>query len=149
MGDLGSIPGLGRSPRQANGYPLHYSGLENPMDRGAWRTTVQGVTKSWIQLSHKHTHTTLYWSVCQLMDIWVVSTSVNNATMNIHTQVFTWMYVFIYFDIYLGVESSFDCTWPDLIFLTNTASIVFSFTKYRKTQRETGRESVYLLKCLV
>ena len=33
-GDLGSIPGLGRSPGEGNGYSLQYSGLENPMDRG-------------------------------------------------------------------------------------------------------------------
>ena len=35
-GDLGSIPGLRRSPGGGNGYPLQYSCLENPMDRGAW-----------------------------------------------------------------------------------------------------------------
>ena len=35
-GDLGSIPGLGRSPGEGNSYPLQYSSLENPMDRGAW-----------------------------------------------------------------------------------------------------------------
>ena len=35
-GDLGSIPGLGRSPGEGNGTPLQYSCLENPMDRGAW-----------------------------------------------------------------------------------------------------------------
>ena len=35
-GDLGSIPGLGRSPGEGNGNPLQYSCLENPMDRGAW-----------------------------------------------------------------------------------------------------------------
>ena len=35
-GDLGLIPGVGRSPREGNGNPLHYSCLENPMDRGAW-----------------------------------------------------------------------------------------------------------------
>ena len=35
-GDLGSIPGLGRSPGEENGNPLQYSCLENPMDRGAW-----------------------------------------------------------------------------------------------------------------
>ena len=35
-GDLGSIPGLGRSPREGNGNPLQYSCLENPMDGGAW-----------------------------------------------------------------------------------------------------------------
>ena len=46
-GDLGLIPGLGRSPGEGKGYPLQYSGLENPMDRGAWWATVHGVTKSW------------------------------------------------------------------------------------------------------
>ena len=45
-GDLGSIPGLGRSPGGENGNPLQYSGLENPMDRGAQWTIVHGVTKS-------------------------------------------------------------------------------------------------------
>ena len=50
-GDLSSIPGLGRSPGEGNGNPLHYSCLENSMDRGAWWATVHGVTKSWTQLS--------------------------------------------------------------------------------------------------
>ena len=36
VGDLGSIPGSGRSPGEGNGNPLQYSCLENPMDRGAW-----------------------------------------------------------------------------------------------------------------
>jgi len=44
-GDAGSIPGSGRSPEGGNGYPLQYSCLENPMDRGAWRAIVHGVTK--------------------------------------------------------------------------------------------------------
>ena len=44
-GDLGSIPGLGRSPGEGNGNPLQYSCLENPMDKGAWRATVHGVTR--------------------------------------------------------------------------------------------------------
>ena len=51
VGDLGSIPGLGRSPGQGNGNPLQYSCLENPMDRGAWQATVPEVTKSQTQLS--------------------------------------------------------------------------------------------------
>ena len=46
-GDVGSIPGLGRSPRGGNDNPLQYSCLENPMDRGAWRAPVHGVAKSW------------------------------------------------------------------------------------------------------
>ena len=41
--DLGSIPELGRSPREGNGNPLQYSGLENSMDRGVWWATVHGV----------------------------------------------------------------------------------------------------------
>ena len=46
-GDLGSIPGLGRSPGEGNGNLLQDSCLENPMDRGAWWATVHRVTKSW------------------------------------------------------------------------------------------------------
>ena len=45
-GDLGSIPGLGRSPREGNGNPLQYACLKSPMDRLAWRATVHGVAKS-------------------------------------------------------------------------------------------------------
>ena len=45
VGDLGSIPGSGRSPGEGNGNSLQYSCLENPMYRGAWWTTVLGVTK--------------------------------------------------------------------------------------------------------
>ena len=45
-GDLGSIPGLGRSPGEWNGNPLQYSCLENHTDIGAWWATVHGVVKS-------------------------------------------------------------------------------------------------------
>ena len=44
-GDLGSIPGSGRSPGEGNGYPLQYSCLGNPMDRGHWWATVHGVAE--------------------------------------------------------------------------------------------------------
>ena len=49
--DLGSIPGSERSPGGGNGNPLQYSCLENPTDRGAWRTAVHGVAKSQTRLS--------------------------------------------------------------------------------------------------
>ena len=49
-GDVGSIPGLGRSLGRGNDNPLQYSCLENPMDRGAWRATVHMVAKSRTQL---------------------------------------------------------------------------------------------------
>ena len=51
VGDLRSIPGLGRSPGEGNGYPLQYSGLENSMD-----CVVSGVTKSQTRLSNFHFH---------------------------------------------------------------------------------------------
>ena len=51
-GDLGLIPGLGRSPGEGNDYPLQYSGLENSMDRGAWWAIVHGVAKSRTRLSN-------------------------------------------------------------------------------------------------
>ena len=50
-GDLGSIPGSGRSPGEGNGNPLQYSCLENPMDGGAWWVTFHGVAKSQTRLS--------------------------------------------------------------------------------------------------
>ena len=82
-GDLGSIPGLGRSPEEGTSNPLQYSCLENSMDLGAWQATVHGVAKRWTWLSnfyfHKpttmgkrkaymnaHTHTythTLHWHI--------------------------------------------------------------------------------------
>ena len=46
-GDLGSIPGWGRSSGAGNGKPHQYSFLENSMDRGAWWARVHGVEKSW------------------------------------------------------------------------------------------------------
>ena len=49
VGDLGSIPGSGRSPGEGSGYPLQYSCLRSPVYRGAWRATVHGVAKSWTQ----------------------------------------------------------------------------------------------------
>ena len=50
-GDLGSIPGWGRSLGEGNGNPLQYSCLKNPMDGGAWQATVHGVTKSRTRLN--------------------------------------------------------------------------------------------------
>ena len=50
MGDLGSIPGLGRFLAKGTGYPLQCSCLENSMDREAWRAVVHGVAKSRTQL---------------------------------------------------------------------------------------------------
>ena len=49
VGDLGSIPDFERSPGEGNDYPLQYSAMEHSMDRGAWKATAHGVTKSWIQ----------------------------------------------------------------------------------------------------
>ena len=50
-GDADSVPRLGISPGEGNGNPVQYSCLENPMDRGAWRATVRGITKNWTESS--------------------------------------------------------------------------------------------------
>ena len=61
-GDVGLIPGLGKSPGGRDDNPLQYSCLENPMDRGAWWATVHRVTKSQRNLMTEHAHQTL--NVC-------------------------------------------------------------------------------------
>ena len=55
-GDVGLIPGSGRSPGVGNSNPLQYSCLENLMDRGVWRPTVHGVAKSWNTVEHMNTN---------------------------------------------------------------------------------------------
>ena len=52
VGDLSSIPGLGRSPGEGNGNPLQYPHLENLMDGGALWAAVHGITNSWARLSN-------------------------------------------------------------------------------------------------
>ena len=54
--DVGWIPGSGRCPGGGRGNPLQYSGLESPMDRGAWRAAAHGVTQSWTQLKRLSLH---------------------------------------------------------------------------------------------
>ena len=51
IGDVGSVPGSGRSPGEGSGYPVWLSCLEYSMDRGAWQAIVHGVTKSQPQLN--------------------------------------------------------------------------------------------------
>ena len=69
-GDPSSIPGSGRFPGEGNGNPLQYSGLENPIDMGAWWATVRGVSKSQTWLNqlitqrHTHTHTSFKIPLC-------------------------------------------------------------------------------------
>ena len=52
--DMGSHPGLGRCPGGGHGNLLQYSCLENPMDRGDWRASVHGVTKTEVTCMHVH-----------------------------------------------------------------------------------------------
>ena len=56
-GDLGSIPGSGRSPGEGNAYPCQYFYLGNPIDRGTWQATVHGVAKSRTRVTNTQTHT--------------------------------------------------------------------------------------------
>ena len=82
-GDLGSIPGSGRSPGEGNGNPLQYSCLENPMDRGAWWATVHGVAKSRTRLSNLAFSTMgIYWDSCRhFLKKWVTGAIWNSSCM--------------------------------------------------------------------
>ena len=55
-GDMGWIPGLGRSPREGKGNSLQYSFLENPMDRGAWQATIYGVSSDMTEQLSEYTY---------------------------------------------------------------------------------------------
>ena len=84
VGDLGSIPGLGRSPGEGNSYTLQYSCLENSLARGAWQVTVRGVTKSQTQVNEFHFHFSLV-----LETLWeIFLTSGNNEKYNHRTSSF-------------------------------------------------------------
>ena len=69
--DLGLMPGSGRSPGEGNGYPLQYSRLENPMDRGTWLTYSpwRGHKNSWTWRSDSTTrNNTEYWKIAKEVD---------------------------------------------------------------------------------
>ena len=67
---MGSIPGSGRPPGEGHGYPLQYSCLGNPMDRGAWWATVHGVTKSWTRLTISGAPSDTKW---MLLETWIIA----------------------------------------------------------------------------
>ena len=69
-GDTGSMPGSGRPPGEGNGNPFPYTCLENPMDRGAWRATVHGVTETnTMEPVHASAHTYLWKTRKKLVEI--------------------------------------------------------------------------------
>ena len=121
-GDLGSIPGSGRSPGEGIGYPLQYSCLENPMDRGAWWATVHGVAKSdttevtqhtcvlvrvhACARTHTHTHTHTQWSCGEVSNF----TSCCQKTMLIYIKSNTGVYM-LWCNYYLY---SMNTRWPIL-----------------------------------
>ena len=72
-GHSGLIPGWGRCPEEGNGYPLQYSCLESPMDRGAWQATVHGVAKSQTQLKQLSIYAYICLNVSALCSIlWLI-----------------------------------------------------------------------------
>ena len=103
---LGSIPGLGRSPGGGNCNPLQYSCLENPMDRGAWWTTVHGVAKSQIWLTDWHT------SLVKLSLIKIpnkkhsTSSDSDPSFLYLFCSIIlsTWNLYFVYFILYFSTE---------------------------------------------
>ena len=83
-GDLGPIPGLGRSPGEGNGYPLQFSGLENSMD-----SIAHGVAKSWTGLSGFHFHFSESVSLVSVTGLSAVFETLSFSLCLVHC--FTWL----------------------------------------------------------
>ena len=81
-GDLCSIPRLGRSPGEGNGYLVQYSCLDNSKDRGAWQATIHGVAKSWTWLSDLHLYITLRWNKC-LKTWYLIKLDISSTSSNV------------------------------------------------------------------
>ena len=121
-GDLGSVPGLGRSPGEGNGNTLQNSCLENPMDRGTWGVTVHGDAKSqtWITLSLS-TVKLLFFSLFPYYTLWKKVTtykpylssgklcSILSRAENLH-QLFAWE-IYLVSPVYLFIPSFIDTRW--------------------------------------
>ena len=80
VGDPGSIPWSGRSPGEGNGKPLQCSGLENPMDGGAWQSTAHGVPKGWTRLSDFTSIHTFGFNVFTRVPPWGLKHSLKHAS---------------------------------------------------------------------
>ena len=100
VGDMRSIPRLGRSPGIGNGIPFQYSCLNNSMDRGAWQASVNRVAKSRTQLTDWiHIYPFIsWWAFVLFLHLSIVY----KVAMNTHAQVFKWMYVFISLEFILS-----------------------------------------------
>ena len=81
--------------RERKGNLLHYSCLENPMDRTAWRATVHGVTQSWP--AHTYTHTQYIYIMCA----WVCVCVYTNTLIYVYINIFIFIYIYIYIHVYL------------------------------------------------
>ena len=127
-GDLGSIPGWGRSPGEGNGYPLQCSGLENPMDRSdrhrTWGHKQSDTTERLTLSPHTcmyvykalHTHFLSKWSY-RMHFI---------PQLACHVTIYNWPFAWVYFAIYATLYYIFECTIIDLHIVV--VCIFFFFT---------------------
>ena len=105
-GNVGSIPGLGRSPGEGNGKLLQYSYLGNPMDRGAWWATVCGVTRVGHDLVTKPPciYNTIFflihWSVDGHLGWFQVLSIMNHAAVNMRVKIAPWGYSLYFLCVY-------------------------------------------------
>ena len=100
-------PWVGRCPGGGQGDPLHYSCLENPLDRGAWWAAVHRVAKSWTELKRLSTH------ACVCMYNMLIYTYIYFNIMCACTYTYIFMYIYTYFSyIYIKYIRMYMCVYP-------------------------------------
>ena len=124
--DCSSVPGLGRSPGGGNDSPFQYSSLENPMDRGAWQSTVHGIAKIETPLRHACTMTKsdslprlqhLGISLCMLTSYWDIQNhSEASKSNNVFVSVLTFLELCIFFRVWRKHVLSFPENWVRLMY---------------------------------
>ena len=111
-GDLGSVPGSGRSCGGGNGKPLQYSSLKSPMDRGAWRATVQRVKHDWVT-----EHALKYLGMLAIFSCVIAHRFIFFGELSVEVFFLILFYLFMYLFSYSSIHSFIFYIWLPHVFI--------------------------------